>query len=111
VGATVEEHSDPFMAHHQMTPNEVVSTMRSALPKVQACFRAGLKNDPSAAGEVKVRFVIKNEGTVVAWRDEGSSMSDGEVTKCIGELIKTLKFPKQKAPGPAYGIYSINLQH
>jgi hypothetical protein len=104
------ENEDPWLAHHQITPDEVIRTMRPSLPKVQACFREGLKRDPSAEGEVKIRFVIKHEGPVIVWRDEGSSMTDGDVTKCIGELIKTLKFPLQKAPGPAFGIYSIHLQ-
>jgi hypothetical protein len=35
-------------------------------------------------------------------------MNDEEVTKCVGELVKTLTFPKQKSPGDAWGTYSIN---
>ena len=59
---------------------------------------AGVKRDPSTSGEVKIRFVITNDGMVRVWRDDGSSMSDEEVTKCVGELIKSIKFPKQKSP-------------
>jgi hypothetical protein len=75
---------------------------------VKACFKAGLKRDPSTNGEVKIRFVITNDGAVRAWMDNASSMTDEEVTSCVGELIKTLKFPKQKSPGDAWGEYSIN---
>ncbi|MGD0528454.1 MAG: AgmX/PglI C-terminal domain-containing protein, partial [Polyangiaceae bacterium] len=89
---------DPWMASHQMTPKDVMKTMRPVTGKVQACFKAGLKRDGSTNGEVKIRFVITNDGTVRVWRDDGSSMTDGDVTQCVGELVKKLKFPKQKSP-------------
>jgi hypothetical protein len=99
---------DPWMAGHQMTPKDVFKTMRPAQGKVQACFKAGLKRDGSTSGEVKVRFVITNDGVVRVWRDDGSSMTDGDVTQCVGDVVHKLKFPKQKSPGDAWGVYSIN---
>jgi hypothetical protein len=99
---------DPWMASHQMTPKDVLKGVRPVQGKAQACFRAGVKRDPSTTGEVKIRFVITNDGAVRVWRDDGSSMSDAEVTQCVGELIKTAKFPKQKSPGDAYGTYTVN---
>jgi hypothetical protein len=99
---------DPWLAAHQMTPKDVFKTMRPAQSRVQACFNAGLKRDGSTSGEVKIRFVITNEGAVRVWRDDGSSMTDGDVTQCVGDVVTKLKFPKQKSPGDAWGIYSIN---
>jgi hypothetical protein len=99
---------DPWMASHQMTPKDVLRGVRPSQAKAQACFHAGVKRDPSTSGEVKIRFIITNDGVVRVWRDDGSSMSDEEVTKCVGELIKSIKFPKQKSPGDAYGTYSVN---
>jgi|CZKU01.1.fsa_nt_gi hypothetical protein len=99
---------DPWMASHQMTPKDVLHGTRPLQSKAQACFRAGVKRDPSTSGEVKIRFVITNAGAVRVWRDEGSSMSDAEVIQCIGEVVKSVKFPKQKSPGDAWGIYSVN---
>jgi hypothetical protein len=99
---------DPWMASHQMTPKDVMKTMRPAQGRVQACFKAGLKRDGSTNGEVKLRFVITNDGAVRVWKDNGSSMTDGDVTQCVGDLLNKLKFPKQKSPGDAWGSYSIN---
>lgn len=99
---------DPWLAAHQMPPKDVVKTMRAAQGKVQACWKAGLKRDPSAAGEVKLKFVVTNDGAVRAWKDDTSSMSDGEVTQCVGGVLNGLKFPKQKSPGDAWGTYSIH---
>jgi hypothetical protein len=108
LGAAAGGGDDPWMASHQMTPKDVLHAVRPAQGKAQACFRAGVKRDPSTSGEVKIKFVISNDGAVRVWRDEGSSMTDGDVTKCVGDLIKSLKFPKQKSPGDAWGVYSIN---
>jgi hypothetical protein len=99
---------DPWMASHQMTPKDVLAGTRPVKGKAQACFHAGEKRDPSTSGEVKIRFVITNAGAVRVWRDEGSSMSDAEVTQCIGDVLKGVKFPKQKSPGDAWGVYSVN---
>jgi len=99
---------DPWLAAHQMPPGDVMRTMKAASAKVQGCWKAGLKRDPSIGGEVKIRLVISNDGKVRAWRDDGSSMSDQEVTQCVGGVVEKLKFPKQKSPGDAWGVYSIH---
>ena len=91
-----------------MPPTDVMRTMKAAGARVQACWKAGLKRDPSTSGEVKIRMVITNDGKVRAWRDDGSSMSDEEVTQCVGGVVEKLKFPKQKSPGDAWGAYSIH---
>jgi len=99
---------DPWLAAHQMPPGDVLRTMKRANAKVQGCWKEGLKRDPSTSGEVKIRLVITNDGKVRAWRDDGSSMSDEEVTQCVGGVVEKLKFPKQKSPGDAWGVYSIH---
>ncbi|MGH7298147.1 MAG: AgmX/PglI C-terminal domain-containing protein [Polyangiaceae bacterium] len=98
---------DPWMAAHEMPAKDVAKTMRSVDGKVKACFKAGLKRDPGTTGEVKLKFVITNDGVVRAWKDNASSMTDGEVTKCVGDVLNGRKFPKQKSPGDAWGTFSI----
>jgi hypothetical protein len=107
---TAPQGDDPWMAPHQMTPKDVLHAVRPVQGKAQACFRAGAKRDPSASGEVKIRFVITNDGAVRVWRDDGSSMSEEGVIQCVGELIKSVKFPKQKSPGDAWGSYTVNFE-
>ena len=60
---------DPWLAAHQMTKKDVMRTMGSLRGKAQGCYKEGKKRDPSVSGEVKIRFVIENGGTVRAWRD------------------------------------------
>jgi hypothetical protein len=99
------------MASHQMPPKDVLKGTHSAQAKAQGCFREGVKRDPSTSGEVKIRFIITNDGVVRVWRDEGSTMTDAAVIECIGDVIKKVKFPKQKSPGDAYGVYTVNFSH
>jgi hypothetical protein len=99
---------DPWLAAHQMSPGDVLSTIRAHQAKAQACFREGLKRDPSTNGEVRIRFVITHDGVVRDWRDDNSSMTDEDVTKCVGQLVKGLHFPTQKSPGDAWGSYRVN---
>jgi hypothetical protein len=105
------KEDDVWMAAHQLPPGDVLKTMRPQQGKVHACFSAGVKRDPSTSGEVKVRFVITNEGAVRAYKDDGSTMTDADVTKCVGDLLQKLKFPKQKSPGDAWGTYTANFSH
>jgi hypothetical protein len=109
--AAASSASDVWAVGHQMPPGDVIKTMKATQGKVHACFKAGHKRDPSTSGEVKIKFVVANEGTVKVWKDDGSTMTDADVTKCVGDLVQTLKFPKQKSPGDAWGTYSANFAH
>jgi hypothetical protein len=99
---------DPWMAPHQMPASDVIKTMKAAKGKVNVCWHQAQKRDPSVSGDVKIKFVISHEGSVIVWRNEDSTASDGDAIKCVGEVIKALKFPLQKAPGTAWGLYEIN---
>jgi hypothetical protein len=99
---------DPWMAAHTMPDADVNKTVKKAKPTLTACYKKGKKKDPSTSGEVKVKFIVTNDGKVTDWKDDSSSMSNQDVISCVGEAIKKLKFPKQKSPGSAVGSYSIN---
>jgi hypothetical protein len=105
---TAPAADDPWMAPHQMPPGDVLKTMRAAMGRVNACYHTAKRHDPGVSGDVKIKFVISHEGQVRVWRDEDSSMTDQDCTKCVGEVIKGLKFPTQKSPGDAWGLYTIN---
>jgi hypothetical protein len=104
----VPDKNDPWMASHQVPEGDVKKTMKAQMGKVNACYKTAKKKDPSVTGEVKIKFVITNDGVVRDWKDDSSTMSDEDVTKCVGEIVKKLKFPKQKSPGDAWGGYHIN---
>jgi len=98
---------DVWLAYHQISQKDLLAIVRGAEGRVQNCFRAGLKRDRSLSGETKIKFVVSHEGAVRAWKDDDSSMSDEDVTKCIGEVINSLNFKTQRSPGDAWGIYTV----
>jgi hypothetical protein len=99
---------DTWSAGHQIPAGDVTKTIKSHQKQVQACYTKAKKKDPSTSGEVKLKFVVSNDGKVKDWKDDSSTMSNEDVTKCVGEVIKKLKFPKQKSPGDAWGTYNIS---
>jgi hypothetical protein len=99
---------DPWMAAHQMPAKDVLRTMQGAKGKVNACWNAAKKRDPGVSGEVKIKFVVTHDGAVRVWRNEDSTCGDEDAINCVGEVIKASKFPTQKSPGDAWGIYQIN---
>jgi hypothetical protein len=108
--APAPKADDPWMAAHEMPSNDVLKTIKPSKTKMQACFKAGKKRDKSVSGDVKIKFIIAHDGKVRDWKDDASSMTDEKVTKCVAEVIRKLKFPKQKSPGDAWGSYSINFK-
>jgi hypothetical protein len=99
---------DTWSAGHQIPAGEVTKTIKAHQKQVQACYTKAKKKDPSVSGEVKLKFIISNDGKVKDWKDDSSTMSNEDVTKCVGGVIKGLKFPKQKSPGDAWGTYNIS---
>ena len=99
---------DVWSAPHQMPPKDVLKTMRPLQSSVHTCFKTGYKKDPSTSGDVKIKFVVSNDGAVKAVKDDGSTMTDPDVTKCVGDVVQKQKFPKQKSPGDAWATYSAN---
>ncbi|MDP8998656.1 MAG: AgmX/PglI C-terminal domain-containing protein [Myxococcota bacterium] len=102
------QSDDPWMAPHQMAASDVLKVVRAASGKVNGCWHAAKKRDSFVGGEVKIKFVVTHEGSVRVWRNEDSNTSDEELIKCVGDVIHSLKFPTQKSPGDAWGIYQIN---
>jgi len=105
------KEEDPWLTHRQIAPDVVVATMKPAASKIDKCFKEAVKRDPTVEGEVNMRFIIAHEGQVIDFKADSSSLHDPELTKCIGGVIKSLKFPVQLSPGGAFGVYSTHLSH
>ncbi len=105
------KEDDPWMSHRQIGPDAVVATMKPAAAKIDKCFKDGIKRDPTVEGEVRLRFIITHEGAVIDFKDDHSDIHDLEVVKCVGGVIKALKFPVQLSPGGAFGVYATHLSH
>jgi hypothetical protein len=88
-----------------------VKALKPAAAKMNQCFKDAWKRDPTIEGEVRIRFVIRHEGDVADFKDDGSDVSDHDVVQCVGGVIKGVKFPEPPSPGGAYGVYSTHVAH
>ena len=59
----------------------------------RACYERALARQPALKGRVKVRFVIRPDGTVRRASDAGSDLPDREVIDCVLRAVRTLTFP------------------
>lgn len=61
----------------------------------RACYDAGRKRDPKMHGKVIINFAIDSEGGVGETEQgmQEEQIEDAELVTCLGEVIKTIRFP------------------
>jgi Ca-activated chloride channel family protein len=88
-------------------PSEVIGRIaRQNFGRFRLCYENGIRNNPSLAGLVKVKFVIDRTGAVSSVADGGSNLPDLAVVQCIVRGFANLSFPQPEG-GPASVIYPI----
>jgi hypothetical protein len=84
-------------------PAEVVQrVIRQNFGRFRACYEGGLRNNPSLAGRVAVRFVIGRDGAVANVGNGGSDLPDSAVVSCVVRSFGGLSFP-----APEDGIVTV----
>jgi hypothetical protein len=76
--------------------------VRGSYGPFRDCFEGGLARHPKLTGLVKVRFIIERDGTVSHVADGGSDLPDGEVTQCMIQRFRGLRFP-----APTGGVVTV----
>lgn len=84
-------------------PREVVQrVIRQSFGRFRACYEGGLRNNPTLAGRVAVRFVIGRDGAVANVGNGGSDLPDSAVVSCVVRSFSGLSFP-----APEDGIVTV----
>ncbi len=68
--------------------------VRQSFPRFMACYKDGLRGDPSLEGRVTVKFRIDRDGTVGMSQNGGSDLPDEKVTVCVIRSFDSLRFPQ-----------------
>lgn len=66
------------------------------MAQAQACYREGLKKDPSLEGTVVVRLVVVASGAVANAEVAASTLGDAAVEKCLTDRARTWRFPEPR---------------
>jgi hypothetical protein len=75
--------------------------LRQNFGRYRQCYEKGLKRHPKLQGEVRVRFAIELDGSTSNSRDDGSTLPDASVIRCMASAIEQLSFPKLIGPWAA----------
>ena len=77
----------------------VTREIRAHLPAIQTCYESQLRNHPTLAGRVLVRFTIEPTGTTKKVRATENSTGSLAVAACVVSTIRRFHF----SPGPEGG--------
>jgi hypothetical protein len=69
--------------------------LAGSTPALLDCYNKARASKPSLAGRLKLLIQVNEAGTVLQVSAEpGGSANDPALVSCIGEALKTTKFPK-----------------
>lgn len=82
-----------------LSRSEVLKVLNANQRKVQRCYERALTSKPQLSGRLTFSWTIKTNGRVGDVRQSASTLGDNNVSKCIGSVIKSMRFPEPKG-GP-----------
>lgn len=85
--------------------NLVFAMIKKRMSAIKACYDRALRNDPNAAGTVKVEFTLQENGTVSGVRALDNTTGSDEVASCVISTVGRFRF----SPGPTGG--SVTFSH
>jgi hypothetical protein len=83
----------------------VSMVLRTQLGGLRACYERGLRNNPTLAGAVSLRFVINASGRVSEMTASGIE-AEPAVSACVGARVRGLVFP---VPASAPQAVAVNV--
>lgn len=86
----------------QFDASVVVSTIKTRIKAIQACYERELRRNPSLAGKVTVEFTIQPRGNVTDAKVAANTTGDDSVAQCVMETVQRFRFN----PGPEGGSVS-----
>ena len=92
-----------------LPPEVVRRIVRQNFGRLRLCYENGLRSDPSLAGSVRIRFVIRADGSAGSATDSGSSLADRAVVECIRHAFEMLSFPSPTPATALVATYSVSL--
>ena len=85
-----------------LDPQILQAGVDARLPRMKACFAAGLRRDATLRGTMKIKFTIDTTGHAINVEDGGSHMKDKQVLACVLGEFKALR-----VPNPEGGIVNV----
>jgi hypothetical protein len=84
---------------------QISDVIRGNMTGIGWCYNKALLSDPSLSGELKVKMVISQTGSVSQATVSTSTLGDRAVEECITERILLLQFPAPQGGGTVTVMY------
>lgn len=88
-----------------LTREEIRLVVRAKLPRVRACFDAGLMRTPEIGGRVLLRFTIGPDGRAGSIAVDEDELGDATVTDCLCAELTSWQFPRPRDGVPITVAY------
>lgn len=75
---------------------EVYAVISKHQQAILRCYEKQLARKPGLSGKISFEWTVKTNGSVTKTREQSSTLNDAAVSKCVIDVIKTMKFPKPK---------------
>lgn len=90
-------------------PHRVADIVEAGMGLFARCYRTGISRQEALAGNVRLQFVVGEDGRIQTISDQGSDLPDLYAVDCVAEGFYALKFPKPERGGPVTVSYRIRL--
>lgn len=93
----------------RLPPEVIQRIVRQNFGRFRLCYENGLRNNPTLAGKVTVKFVIGKDGSVTQASKSDATMPDAAVVSCIVGTFQALSFPAPEDGKNVVVVYPIQL--
>jgi hypothetical protein len=101
--STVSLDVDHPVVVGKVSAEAVEHIVRINYGRFRLCYEKGLRNDPTLAGRVGIKFTIDTQGFVKAVSESGSTLPAKDTIACIERSFTALSFP-----APSSGTASVS---
>lgn len=101
---------DPKVHDPGRTPQDIQTIITVRRDEARACYDAALKAHPGIEGNLDIKWTIDPKGNVTetAIDDGKSDIHEAGVGKCIGDIIKKIKFAESPRGVETHAHYPFN---
>jgi hypothetical protein len=90
----------------KLAPETIRDVVRGSFGGLRTCYEDALTQNPALEGNVSVKFVIHQDGSVSDAERESATISDAAMVACVVNHFATIQFPASSG-GDATVIYPL----
>lgn len=90
----------------KLPPETIRDVVRGTFGGLRDCYENALASDPAMAGDISVKFMIHEDGSVSGAQSESSTIGDAAMVDCVVDHFAGIQYPASSG-GDATVIYPV----